>query len=135
MRCGETNFLNELEGIFNSKILEEAYNITFCFSSLLLGSTEKELGELLLVEYLKELSNLEISPKTIILYGEASLLALPSSKVNTYLKKMQTKGSEILLCSTSIKYYQIEKKINLGQVVSMKTIIEKKISSSKLIAL
>lgn len=135
MRCGETNFLNELEGIFNSKILEEAYNITFCFSSLLLGSTEKELGELLLVEYLKELSNLEISPKTIILYGEASLLALPSSKVNVYLKKIQAKGSEILLCSTSIKYYQIEKKINLGQVVSMKTIIEKKISSSKLIAL
>lgn len=135
MRCNKTDFLAEINNIFNSKTLEEAINITFCFSSIFLGSNDKDLGELLILEYVKNLSELDIKIKTIILYGEAVLLALPSSKINNYLKKLQNKGSEILICATSAKYYQIERKINLGQIVSMKIILEKKLSATKLINL
>ncbi|WP_022819484.1 hypothetical protein [Fusobacterium russii] len=135
MRCEKDNFIQELEGIFNAKNLEENNNIIFSFSSMSLGRGEKELGYILMETYLHTLTEMDIIPKTIILFNEAVLLALNSSKLNIYLKKMRNKGVEILVCSTSARYYQIDTKINLGQLCSMKTILEKKLSATKLINL
>lgn len=136
MRYQKDNFLNELEGIFNAKTLEEASNIVFSFSTLTLGSNgEKELGRILMETYLHSLLELEFIPKTLILYSEAVLLALANSNVNRYLKNLQNKGVNILICSTSARYYQIENKINVGKLASMKTILEKKMAATKIISL
>lgn len=136
MRYQKDNFLNELEGIFNAKTLEEASNIVFSFSTLTLGSNgDKELGRILMETYLHSLLELEFIPKTLILYSEAVLLALANSNVNGYLKNLQNKGVNILICSTSARYYQIENKINVGKLVSMKTILEKKMAATKIISL
>lgn len=136
MRYQKDNFLNELEGIFNAKTLEEASNIVFSFSTLTLGSNgDKELGRILMETYLHSLLELEFIPKTLILYSEAVLLALANSNVNRYLKNLQNKGVNILICSTSARYYQIENKINVGKLVSMKTILEKKMAATKIISL
>ncbi|MDO4690475.1 MAG: hypothetical protein Q4A58_04185 [Fusobacterium sp.] len=135
MRCGKDNFIQELEGIFNVKNLEENNNIVFTFSSMNLGGVEKELGYLLMETYLHTLADLDFLPKTIILYNEAVLFAISSSKLNIYFRKLQSRGVEILLCSTSTRYYQIDSKINIGQLTSMKTILEKKMSATKLIVL
>lgn len=136
MRYQKDNFLNELEGIFNAKTLEEASNIVFSFSALTLGSNgDKELGRILMETYLHSLLELEFIPKTLILYSEAVLLALANSNVNGYLKNLQNKGVNILICSTSARYYQIENKINVGKLASMKTILEKKMAATKIISL
>lgn len=136
MRYQKDNFLNELEGIFNAKTLEEASNIVFSFSTLTLGSNgDKELGRILMETYLHSLLELEFVPKTLILYSEAVLLALANSNVNRYLKNLQNKGVNILICSTSARYYQIENKINVGKLASMKTILEKKMAATKIISL
>lgn len=136
MRYQKDNFLNELEGIFNAKTLEEASNIVFSFSALTLGSNgDKELGRILMETYLHSLLELEFIPKTLILYSEAVLLALANSNVNRYLKNLQNKGVNILICSTSARYYQIENKINVGKLASMKTILEKKMAATKIISL
>ncbi|MDD7391640.1 MAG: hypothetical protein SOY60_03100 [Fusobacterium gastrosuis] len=136
MRYQKDNFLNELEGIFNAKTLEEASNIVFSFSTLTLGSNgDKELGRILMETYLHSLLELEFIPKTLILYSEAVLLALANSNVNRYLKNLQNKGVNILICSTSARYYQIENKINVGKLASMKTILEKKMAATKIISL
>ncbi|MCI7223863.1 MAG: hypothetical protein MR477_06235, partial [Fusobacterium sp.] len=71
----------------------------------------------------------------LILYSEAVLLALANSNVNRYLKNLQNKGVNILICSTSARYYQIENKINVGKLASMKTILEKKMAATKIISL
>ena len=135
MRCGKDNFIQELEGIFNAKNLEENNNIIFSFSSMSLGNGERELGYLLMETYLHTLTEMDLFPKTVILFSEAVLFALNSSKLNIYLKKLQNRGVEILVCSTSARYYQIDTKINIGQLTSMKTILEKKMSATKLINL
>lgn len=135
MRCGKDNFINEIEGIFNTKNLEEANNIIFSFSSTTIGSTEKDLGALLMETYILTLSEMELTPKTIILFGDAVLFAKPSSNVNRYFKTLQNKGCEILICSTSANYYQITNKISIGKLSTMKTILEKKLSATKLINL
>lgn len=135
MRYGENDFIIELEGIFDAKNLEEASNIVFTFSSLRLGRSDEDLGYILMENYLYALTELEYKPKTIILYNEAVLLALPSSRANNYLKNLQNTGVEILLCSISVNYYQISNKITVGRLVSTKKILERKMAASKLINL
>ena len=105
----ENRFIAEIEGIFDRKILEEANNISFICTSLSIGS-DRQLGKVLLETYIYTLSELEFLPKNIILFNEAVLLTLPISDCCLYLKRLQDRGVEILVCDTSASYYDIVKK-------------------------
>ena len=105
----ENCFIAEIEGIFDRKILEEANNIIFVCSSLSIGN-DRQLGKVLLETYIYTLSELEFLPKSIILFNEAVLLTLPISDCCLYLKRLQDRGVEILVCDTSANYYDIIKK-------------------------
>ncbi|WP_324279524.1 hypothetical protein [Fusobacterium polymorphum] len=128
----ENCFIAEIEGIFDRKILEEANNISFVCTSLAIGS-DRQLGKVLLETYIYTLSELEILPKNIFLLNEAVLLTLPISDCCLYLKRFQDRGVEILVCDTSANYYDIVKKMQVGKLIGMKTIIEKQLGATKLI--
>ena len=93
-------FIVEIEDIFDRKILEEANNISFICTSLSIGS-DRQVGKVLLETYIYTLSELEFLPKSIILLNEAVLLTLPISDCYLYLKRLQDRGVEILVCDTS----------------------------------
>ena len=128
----ENCFIAEIEGIFDRKILEEANNISFVCTSLAIGS-DRQLGKVLLETYIYTLSELEFLPKNIFLLNEAVLLTLPISDCCLYLKRLQDRGVEILVCDTSSSYYDIVKKMQVGKLIGMKTIIEKQLGATKLI--
>ena len=128
----ENCFIAEIEGIFDRKILEEANNISFVCTSLAIGS-DRQLGKVLLETYIYTLSELEFLPKSIILFNEAVLLTLPISDCCLYLKRLQDRGVEILVCDTSTNYYDIAKRMQVGKLIGMKTIIEKQLGATKLI--
>ena len=128
----ENCFIAEIEGIFDRKILEEANNISFVCTSLAIGS-DRQLGKVLLETYIYTLSELEILPKNIFLLNEAVLLTLPISDCCLYLNRLQDRGVEILVCDTSANYYDIVKKMQVGKLIGMKTIIEKQLGATKLI--
>ena len=128
----ENCFIAEIEGIFDRKILEEANNISFVCTSLAIGS-DRQLGKVLLETYIYTLSELEFLPKNIFLLNEAVLLTLPISDCCLYLKRLQDRGVEILVCDTSTNYYDIVKKMQVGKLIGMKTIIEKQLGATKLI--
>ena len=128
----ENCFIAEIEGIFDRKILEEANNISFVCTSLAIGS-DRQLGKVLLETYIYTLSELEILPKNIFLLNEAVLLTLPISDCCLYLKRLQDRGVEILVCDTSTNYYDIAKRMQVGKLIGMKTIIEKQLGATKLI--
>ena len=128
----ENCFIAEIEGIFDRKILEEANNISFVCTSLAIGS-DRQLGKVLLETYIYTLSELEFLPKNIFLLNEAVLLTLPISDCCLYLKRLQDRGVEILVCDTSVNYYDIVKKMQVGKLIGMKTIIEKQLGATKLI--
>lgn len=127
----ENYFIAEIEDIFNRKILEEANNIIFVCSSLSIGN-DRQLGKVLLETYIYTLSELEFLPKSIILFNEAVLLTLPISDCCLYLKRLQDRGVEILVCDTSANYYDIVKRMQVGKLIGMKSIIEKTIRSYKI---
>ena len=125
-------FIVEIEDIFDRKILEEANNISFICTSLSIGS-DRQVGKVLLETYIYTLSELEFLPKSIILFNEAVLLTLPVSDCYLYLKRLQDRGVEVLVCDTSATYYNIVKKMQIGKLIGMKTIIEKQLGTTKLI--
>ena len=128
----ENCFIAEIEGIFDRKILEEANNISFVCTSLAIGS-DRQLGKVLLETYIYTLSELEFLPKNIFLLNEAVLLTLPISDCCLYLKRLQDRGVEILVCDTSANYYDIVKRMQVGKLIGMKSIIEKQLGATKLI--
>ena len=128
----ENCFIVEIEDIFDRKILEEANNISFICTSLSIGS-DRQVGKVLLETYIYTLSELEFLPKSIILLNEAVLLTLPVSDCYLYLKRLQDRGVEVLVCDTSATYYNIVKKMQVGKLIGMKTIIEKQLGTTKLI--
>ena len=128
----ENCFIAEIENIFDRKILEEANNIIFVSSSLSIGN-DRQLGKILLETYIYTLSELEFLPKSIILFNEAVLLTLLISDCCLYLKRLQDRGVEILVCDTSANYYDIVRKMQVGKLIGMKTIIEKQLGATKII--
>ena len=114
----ENCFIAEIEGIFDRKILEEANNISIVCTSLAIGS-DRQLGKVLLETYIYTLSELEFLPKNIFLLNEAVLLTLPISDCCLYLKRLQDRGVEILVCDTSANYYDIVKKMQVGKLIGM----------------
>ena len=128
----ENCFIVEIEDIFDRKILEEVNNISFICTSLSIGN-DRQVGKLLLETYIYTLSELEFLPKNVILVNEAVLLTLPVSDCYLYLKRLQDRGVEILVCDTSATYYVIVKKMQVGKLIGMKTIIEKQLKATKLI--
>ena len=128
----ENCFIAEIENIFDRKILEEANNIIFVSSSLSIGN-DRQLGKILLETYIYTLSELEFLPKSIFLLNEAVLLTLPISDCCLYLKRLQDRGVEILVCDTSANYYDIVRKMQVGKLIGMKTIIEKQLGATKII--
>ena len=125
-------FIVEIEDIFDRKILEEANNISFICTSLSIGN-DRQLGKILLETYIYTLSELEFLPKSIILFNEAVLLTLPISDCCLYLKRLQDRGVEILVCDTSANYYDIVKRMQVGKLIGMKSIIEKQLGATKII--
>ena len=128
----ENCFIAEIENIFDRKILEEANNIIFVSSSLSIGN-DRQLGKVLLETYIYTLSELEFLPKNIILFNEAVLLTSPISDCCLYLKRLQDRGVEILVCDTSANYYDIVRKMQVGKLIGMKTIIEQQLGATKII--
>ena len=111
----ENCFIVEIEDIFDRKILEEVNNISFICTSLSIGN-DRQVGKLLLETYIYTLSELEFLPKNVILLNEAVLLTLPVSDCCLYLKRLQDRGVEILVCDTSATYYGIVKKMQVGKI-------------------
>ena len=128
----ENCFILEIEDIFDRKILEEVNNISFICTSLSIGN-DRQVGKVLLETYIYTLSELEFLPKSVILLNEAVLLTLPVSDCCLYLKRLQDRGVEILVCDTSVTYYGIVKNMQVGKLIGMKTIIEKQLKATKLI--
>ncbi len=128
-----TYFSKDIVSIFSSKNLEENEGILFLLTSSTVGNSEDDLGEIIMEKYLYTLSKFDIIPKTIILINKAVLLLRDKTSTNIYLKRLQDRGTEILVCKLSADYFKLSGRLLFGNLVDMQTIIEKQIIASKII--
>jgi selenium metabolism protein YedF len=88
------------------------------------GEGEPDLGEKLLVSFLREIIESDKIPEKIIFMKSGIFLTTENSPIIDILMKLQERGSEIRTCGTCLKYYNRESKLVVGAVGNMKDTVE-----------
>lgn len=102
-------------------------------SSDTMGEGDKELGRLLISNFIKALKDLDKLPAKIIFYNGGVKLAVRGSENLEHLQQLEKMGVEILLCATCVNHYGINDKTGAGILSNMFTIAEAMASASKVI--
>jgi hypothetical protein len=84
-----------------------------------LGSGDRQLGGMILANFLRLLGERDTLPKYIVLWNEGVSIAAGGSSWIEHLKKLQELGVEIILCRTCVEFLGIEEKIAVGEIGAM----------------
>ncbi|NME35294.1 MULTISPECIES: sulfurtransferase-like selenium metabolism protein YedF [Fusobacterium] len=113
------------------KIKEE--NIVVIIDSDEMGKGDKELGEILVKGFVYSLTEMEVLPKTVILYNKGVYLATVNKNTIEDLKKLENMGVEVIACGTCVNYYGLQDKLQVGSLTNMYTIIDRQFKATKII--
>ncbi len=89
-----------------------------------MGDGDNELGQLLIINFIKALKDLENLPRKIVFYNKGVTLAAKSSPVIEDLRALEKMGVELLLCATCVNFYSLEEVIGAGVLSNMYVIAE-----------
>lgn len=90
-----------------------------------IGQNYKELGKVLISEYIYNLPEIYPLPKTIIFMNSGVNLAIKGSNIIDPLINLERKGVEIISCSISLDYFKVKDQLMVGNVGGMYKIVEK----------
>lgn len=102
-------------------------------SSDKMGEGDEKLGRTLMKGFIYALTELDILPKTILLYNNGAKLSVNGSDSLPDLKLLESQGVEILTCGTCLNFYGITEKLGVGSVTNMYVIAEKQMKASKIV--
>ncbi|RAK11755.1 selenium metabolism protein YedF [Halanaerobium saccharolyticum] len=83
-----------------------------------MGDGERELGQILIKGFISTIKELDPLPKKIIFLNSGVKLAVKKD-VTSYLKELEDKGVEILLCGTCVDYYGLQEEVEVGEISNM----------------
>jgi len=89
------------------------------FTSDKMGNGDEELGQLLMVNFVKAIKELDILPRNMVFYNKGVTLGAEDSPVIDHLKELEKMGVPFLFCETCAKYYLLEDKIKIGTLSNM----------------
>lgn len=108
-------------------------NIVVVIDSDEMGKGDKELGEILVKGFVYSLTEMEVLPKTVILYNKGVYLATVNKNTIEDLKKLENMGVEVIACGTCVNYYGLQDKLQVGSLTNMYTIVERQLKATKII--
>ena len=94
-------------------------------TSDIMGSGDDILGRRLIKSFFLSLSCLDLMPRVMVFYNSGVKLAVNGSEVIDLLKEIESKGVEIILCSTCVDYYELAGVIGVGKTGDMFQILQK----------
>ena len=100
-----------------------------------MGKADEKLGQMLAGKYFELLSQNGSMPAVICFYTEGVKLVCQGSPVIEQLRRLETDGVRLIVCSTCLNYYELTEKIQVGIVGGMGDIIEAQIKAEKVITL
>jgi selenium metabolism protein YedF len=98
---------------------------TVLLSSDQIGRGDETLGKLLARGLLNTLGELDRPPRTLVLISSGVRLAAEREETIELLKKIESRGVEILVCGTCLDYFHLLDSLRAGRVSNMYEIIEK----------
>lgn len=108
-------------------------NIVVVLASDQMGEGDKELGDILIKGFIYSLTEMEILPKTVVLYNKGVVLSTINENTVEDLKKLESMGVEILSCGTCVNFYHIQDKLKVGSLTNMYTIVERQMKATKIL--
>lgn len=110
-------------------------NTVLLFSRFGLGHASGELPLKLAAKYLSLTLDSGELPARIVFYTEGVKLACEGSPVLEPLKTLESKGVELVLCSTCLDFFGIADKVKVGVVGGMTDILQTLQDAPKVISL
>ncbi|MBN1326909.1 MAG: sulfurtransferase-like selenium metabolism protein YedF [Candidatus Cloacimonetes bacterium] len=104
-------------------------------SSDRLGSGDEELGKKLLQSFLYALTETSIQPSMLIFLNSGVKFCSLESGIIDILKKIQERGVEILVCSTSLDYYQMTGKLKIGKISNLFDITRQLLDTGEILSI
>jgi intracellular sulfur oxidation DsrE/DsrF family protein len=99
-------------------------------SSLGIGNTNAELDSLLLHNYLQAFITTNIPIDSICLYSDGVKLVCLDSPVLPQLQILEQQGAKIYVCTTCISYFELQNKIQIGELSTMPAIIKMQLEAT-----
>jgi len=93
-------------------------------SRSVMGGNDEELGEVLIKAFLGTLAQMQTPPARIALMNEGIKLALEGTSTCEYLKELENKGVEVLVCGTCSNHFGLTEKVGVGIISNMFDITE-----------
>lgn len=100
-----------------------------------IGDGSEELGNSLMTMFFYTLAESNDVPRYILFMNSGVKLPVENDQVVEHLKTLQEKGSEILVCGTCLKFFNIADNLKIGTVSNMYDISERMHMADKVITL
>lgn len=116
---------NVIRESFEKKDLDDLKNMVIGFSTDIMGSGDKKLGEILMKSFIYTVSETRPYPKTLVFYNTGVNLTCKGSKVLDDLNKLEEAGVEVISCGTCLDFLNLKDDLEIGSISNMYTIYEK----------
>ena len=89
-----------------------------------LGRGDEKLGQLLMANFLRLLTEIEGRPETIVFWNSGVRLVCEGSQVLEHIRKLHNMGWAILVCTTCLEYFDLMDRLAVGNLTTMMKSIE-----------
>lgn len=103
------------------------------FTSDKMGTGDDELGNLLMVNFIKAIKELDVLPAKMVFYNSGIMLGKDDSHVIEHLREIEKMGVKLLLCATCVNFYSLAEKIHIGTLSNMYEIAQTMASATNVI--
>ena len=103
---------------------EKLSGTTLFFSADQIGRGDEALGKILIRGMLYAVSELDRPPATMVLMNSGVRLAAEREDTIELLKKIEARGSRILVCGTCLDYYHLTESLRAGRISNLSEITE-----------
>ena len=100
-----------------------------------IGGGERELGANLMKMFLYTYAEREEPPSMVVLMNAGVRLATENEEAASHIKRLEEKGSEVLVCGTCLDYYGLKEIIKVGRVSNMYEIQSALVGAGRLVSL
>ena len=100
-----------------------------------IGHGSDELGNNLIKAFIATIKELSVQPRTICFMNSGVKLTVKGAETLPYLKELEEKGIELLVCGTCLNYFNLKEQLSVGKISNMYDISETMLKSSKVITI
>jgi hypothetical protein len=100
-----------------------------------MGRGDLPLQQTLIAKYLTLLMDLEPLPEALCFYTEGVRLVTEGSPVLAFLRQLDARGVQLIICKTCIEYLGITDKVRVGRIGGMTDILDAQMRADKVITL